>query len=170
MRSQTPALSAYGVLSQRRRKPSRLPFASPFKTNRRCQLRKKDRRKVCQLHHLSLNAQSYDSSRNRKPTNALATLQAVSKAIETGNWYEGTKESSVDAVEFSAWQKVKDELTVAVNPKVILRVTRIAVPKKLQERVVNLAHEGHQGVVKRKSLLREKVLFPGIDKMVKKNV
>ena len=105
-----------------------------------------------------------------KPTNALATLQAVSKAIETGNWYEGTKESSVDAVEFSAWQKVKDELTVAVNPKVILRVTRIAVPKKLQERVVNLAHEGHQGVVKRKSLLREKVLFPGIDKMVKKNV
>ena len=93
-------------------------------------------------------------------TKADVTLQAVSKAIETGNWYEGTKESSVDAAEFSAWQKVKDELTVAVNPKVILRGTRIAIPKKLQERVVNLAHEGHQGVVKTKSLLREKVWFP----------
>ena len=103
-------------------------------------------------------------------TKADVTLQAVSKAIETGNWYEGTKESSVDAAEFSAWQKVKDELTVAVNPKVILRGTRIAIPKKLQERVVNLAHEGHQGVVKTKSLLREKVWFPGIDKMVEKKV
>ena len=73
------------------------------------------------------------------------TLQAVSKGAETGNWYEGTKESSVDAAEFSAWQKVKDKLTVAVKPKVILRGTRIAVPKKLQERVVNLnlPHEGH---------------------------
>ena len=90
-------------------------------------------------------------------TKADVTLQAVPKAIETGNWYEGTKESSVDAAEFSAWQKVTDELTVAVNPKVILRGTRIAVPKKLQERVVNLAHEGHQGVVKTKSLLRKKV-------------
>ena len=103
-------------------------------------------------------------------TKADVTLQAVSKAIETGNWYEGTKESSVDAADFSAWQKVKDELTVAVNPKVILRGTRIAIPKKLQERVVNLAHEGHQGVVKTKSLLREKVWFPGIDKMVEKKV
>ena len=98
------------------------------------------------------------------------TLQAVSKAMETGNWYEGTNESSVDAAEFSAWQKVKNELTVAVNPKVILRGTRIAVPKMLQERVVNLAHEGHQGVVKTKSPLREKVWFPGIDKMVEKKV
>ena len=80
----------------------------------------------------------------KEATKADVTLQAVSKAIETGNWYEGTKESSVDAAEFSAWQKEKDELTVVVNPKVILRGTRIAVPKKLQERVVNLAHEGHQ--------------------------
>ena len=66
-------------------------------------------------------------------TKADVTLQAVSKAIEKGNRYEATKESSIDAGEFSAWQKVKDELTEAVNPKVILSGTRIAVPKKLQE-------------------------------------
>ena len=103
-------------------------------------------------------------------TKADATLQAVSKAIETGNRQEGPKQSDVDSVAYTAWQKVKEELTVGVTAQIILRGTRIAVPRKLQERVVNLAHEGHQGVVKTKSLLREKVWFPGIDKLVEKKV
>ena len=102
-------------------------------------------------------------------TKADVTLQGVLKAIETGNWCEGAQRSGVDIAVFAAWQKVKDELT-AGSPPVMLRGTRIAVPSKLQERVVNLAHEGHQGVVKTKSLLREKVWFPGIDKMVEKKV
>ena len=33
-----------------------------------------------------------------------------------------------------------------------------------------LAHVGHQGIVKTKCLIREKVWFPGIDKMVKDKV
>ena len=32
---------------------------------------------------------------------------------------------------------------------------------------MELAHEGHQGLVKTKQLIREKVWFPGIDKEVK---
>ena len=103
-------------------------------------------------------------------TKADVTLQAVSKAIETGNWYEGTKQLGVDATDFGAWQKVKDEITVGVNPQILLCETIIAVPKKLQECVVSLAHKGHQGVVKTKSLLRETASFPGIDKMVEKKV
>ena len=103
-------------------------------------------------------------------TKADETLQAVSKAIETGNWYEGSQQSGVDTAAFAAWQKVKNELTVGVNPQVVLRRTRVAVPSKLQQRVVNLAHEGHQGVVKTKALLREKVWFPGIEQMVEKKV
>ena len=99
-----------------------------------------------------------------------ATLEAVSKAIETGNWQDGPKQSDVDSVAYTVWQKVKEELTVCVTAQIIIRRTRIAVPRKLQERVVNLAHEGHQGVVKTKSLLREKVWFPGIDKLVEKKV
>ncbi|CAB4033208.1 Hypothetical predicted protein [Paramuricea clavata] len=100
----------------------------------------------------------------KEATKADTTLQAVSKAIETGNWQEGPKQSDVDSVAYTAWQKVKEELSVGVTAQIIPRGTRIAVPRKLQERVVNLAHEGHQGVVKTKSLLREKVWFPGIDK------
>lgn len=36
----------------------------------------------------------------------------------------------------------------------------------LQQRVMQLAHEGHQGIAKTKSLLREKVWFPNIDRRV----
>ena len=92
----------------------------------------------------------------KEATKADATLQAVSKAIETANWQEGPKQSDVDSVAYTAWQKVKEELIVGVTAQIILRGTRIAVPRKLQEHVVNLAHEGHQGVVKTKSLLRER--------------
>ena len=35
---------------------------------------------------------------------------------------------------------------------------------------MQLAHQGHQGVTKKKSLIREKVWFPGIDKMVEDRV
>lgn len=46
----------------------------------------------------------------------------------------------------------------------ILRGSQM-VPEKLQERAVNLAHEG-QGITKTKQLLRSKVWFPEINKQV----
>ena len=65
---------------------------------------------------------------------------------------------------------MKDELAVSASGNLILCGTRIVIPKCLQEHVVNLAHEGHQGLVKTKSLLREKVWFPNIDKLVESKV
>ena len=52
----------------------------------------------------------------------------------------------------------------------VLRGNRIVVPSKLTAKAVQLAHVGHQGSVKTKSLIREKFWFPGIDKMVKDKV
>ena len=37
-------------------------------------------------------------------------------------------------------------------------------PQSLRKRVVNLAHEGHQGVVKTKERLRTKVWWPGMNR------
>ena len=48
----------------------------------------------------------------------------------------------------------------------ILRGTRIVIPQSF----FNLAHEGHQGLVKTKSLFHEKVWFPNIDKLVENKV
>ena len=53
-------------------------------------------------------------------TKADATLQAVSKAIETGNWQEGPKQSDVESVAYTAWQKVKEELTLGVTAQIII--------------------------------------------------
>jgi len=88
-----------------------------------------------------------------------STLQSLIKAIETDRWTDS---------EILDYKRLKDELLVYSG--VVLRGNRIVVPSKLRERAVELAHVGHQGIVKTKRLIREKVWFPGIDKMVKDKV
>ena len=66
-----------------------------------------------------------------------------------------------------AYSNVFDEL--AVVDGLVLRGERIVVPRELRETIVTIAHEGHQGIVRTKQLLRAHVWFPGIDKMVKKH-
>ena len=44
-----------------------------------------------------------------------------------------------------------------------MRDYRIVVPRTLQNRLVELAHEGHQGICKIKALLRATVRFPDVD-------
>ena len=51
---------------------------------------------------------------------------------------------------------------------VLLRGNRIVVPVALRKTVISLAHEGHQGIVKTKHLLRSKVWWPGMDSEVEK--
>ena len=54
--------------------------------------------------------------------------------------------------------------------QIILRGTQIVIPKSQQQHVIDLAHEGHQGIVKTKFLLRSKVYFPSIDRMAEQTV
>ena len=60
------------------------------------------------------------------------------------------------------YKTIQEELTTYGD--MVLRQTRIVVPKVLRKRVLELAHQGHQGIVKTKARLREKVWWPGIDK------
>ena len=50
--------------------------------------------------------------------------------------------------------------------EILLHDNRLVIPKNLQPKVVELAHQSHLGIVKTKQLLREKMYFPGIDKQV----
>ena len=52
----------------------------------------------------------------------------------------------------------------------ILKGTRIVIPKALQDTATKLAHFGHQGIEKTKSLLREKIWYPNIDAKVQEIV
>ena len=81
-------------------------------------------------------------------------LQRVHACISSGIWPE-----QPDLKPFS---QVSDELSIYNG--VILRGTRIIIPGELQKSTLNLAHQGHQGVVKTKQLLRQKVWWLGIDK------
>lgn len=62
----------------------------------------------------------------------------------------------------------RDELSVTNG--VILRDHRLIIPASLQQKVITIAHQAHQGIVKTKQLIREKVWFPGIDKQVEEAV
>ena len=62
---------------------------------------------------------------------------------------------------------IREELTVDDKP-LLLRGHRIVIPQSLRKHVIDIAHEGHQGITKTKSLLREKVWFPSIDRMTEK--
>ncbi len=51
-----------------------------------------------------------------------------------------------------------------------MRRNRIVIPEVPREHVVELGHEGHQGIVRMKNRLRSKVWWPEIDKMVERKV
>ncbi len=85
------------------------------------------------------------------------TWQSLARVIATQKWHQAGKD-------VSKYQQIKQELSVSNS--VILRGTRIIVPEKLQDRMIMLAHSGHQGIVKTKHLLQDSVWFPGIDRMV----
>jgi len=79
-------------------------------------------------------------------------LQVVRNCLISGNWEKCPR----------SFVMVRNELTFI--GQVILPGTRIVIPRVLRHRVVELAHEGHQGIVKMKERLRSKVWWPGVDK------
>ena len=110
----------------------------------------------------------------QEATKADPTLQFLDKLI-TSQWHhidsvDIQANSNVNAVDLKAFQKVKNELTIKEHDGVILRGSHIVLPKSLQLQAIHIAHEGHEGLVKTKQLLCEKVCYPGIDKLAKQTV
>ena len=93
----------------------------------------------------------------REATQQDRQLQQVMIAIQTGKW---------DSL--PEYARFRDELSV--HDGLVLRGHRLVIPTSLQQRVIDIAHQSHQGIVKTKQLLREKVWFPNIDKMVEATV
>ena len=90
-----------------------------------------------------------------RATGVDAELCNVRECILTGDWQN---------LESKTYLTVRNELTFVGC--VILRGTRIVMPKSLRDRVLTLAHEGHPGIVVMKRRLRTKVWWPGIDRDV----
>ena len=93
-------------------------------------------------------------------------LKTVKSCIQSGNWYNYPPD--VSKADILLFEKIRYELTC--SDKLILKRNQIVIPASLQQRVIDIAHEGHLGVVKTKTLLREKVWFPRINQMVEETV
>ena len=72
-------------------------------------------------------------------------ISQLRECISTGDWDKAPPQ----------YKHVRNELSPI--GKLVLRGTRLLIPRKLLERVLDLAHKGHQGLVKTKQRLRTKV-------------
>ena len=81
----------------------------------------------------------------------------MKNSVRSGNWERCT---------LSSYVPIKDEL--CIYGEILLCGRRIVVPRILRDKVVRLAHKGHQGMVKTKYRLRNKVWLPGMDKDAEK--
>lgn len=92
-----------------------------------------------------------------------AVLQEVIGRVLSGKWKEPMEHDMS-----KPFVRIIQDLTVAPTAEgsVLLHQNRLVLPASLQQAAVNLAHEGHLGIVKTKQLLREKVWFPGINSLV----
>ena len=90
------------------------------------------------------------------------TMQKLMKAISNGY-------IAKDQKDLANYKQVFNELSVD-DSGTILRGDRIIIPAQLQQKVVQMAHEGHQGIVKTKQLLRSTMWFPNIDATVERAI
>jgi hypothetical protein len=79
-------------------------------------------------------------------------LAVVRDCIASGHWENGPAE----------FKPVRNGLCVV--GQIVLRGWRLVIPESLRKQTVDLAHEGHQGLVKTKERLRSKVWWPGMDR------
>lgn len=94
----------------------------------------------------------------REATKQDNEIQEVVKCLQSDKWSK----------ELCRFKLIASEL--CFENEILFRGTRIIVPNKLQRKVIELAHEGHLGIVKLKKHLRELVWFPFMDKKIEQFV
>jgi hypothetical protein len=90
-----------------------------------------------------------------RETNADSVLVEVKKMIR-GMKYE--KSESI-----KSFEKLVLEFSVT-SDGLVMRGNQVVIPKSLQNKILTIAHSGHQGIVKTRKLLREFVWFSGMAK------
>ena len=84
-------------------------------------------------------------------------LCQIRELLVTGRWYELKNKS---------YLPIRHELSSLGH--LILRGTRIVMPSLLRDKVLELGHEGHPGIVVMKQRLRSKLWWPGMDRDIEK--
>ncbi|XP_050958284.1 uncharacterized protein K02A2.6 [Labeo rohita] len=103
-------------------------------------------------------------------TPSLLTTRTVEEASATDNELRRVRQAiqTGDFSECKSYTPIANELSVI--GQLVLRGTRIVIPQTLRARTLNLAHEGHLGIVGTKQNLRSKVWWPAMDKDAERHV
>ena len=99
------------------------------------------------------------------------TCQKLIELLQNNSWNSLNADNlnpEINIAELRTYELLKQELSLTPEADLIIRGNRLVIPTKLQQQVISLAHEGHQGLVKTKKLLREKVWSPKIDPLTEK--
>ena len=94
--------------------------------------------------------------------------QEDEELCELADWLTKENRAALPA-HLGQYKHLLDELSQA-GDGILLRGTLIVIPRVLRERVAELAHKGHQGIVQSKALIRSRVWYPGIDAQVERKV
>jgi len=87
-------------------------------------------------------------------TKADPTLSSITNSIQSNNWSKKQK----------PFFQIRHELSI--HKGILLKGHNIVIPESLRNNILEIAHKQHLGAVKIKSLLREKVWWPGISSAV----
>ena len=100
-----------------------------------------------------INFVATNSTPRAMTTNEIAVESSKDVEMQTLlAWISGKQKGTLPPC-LVEYKHIFDELN-ATNNGIILRGQRILIPPKLREKVVTLAHTGHQGIVKTKALIR----------------
>ena len=99
------------------------------------------------------------------------TLQLLTSLIRSNKWdilkHPDKLSKHCNLKDLKVYQNIANELTILSDKNIILRGNRIIIPQSLQQRMIKFAHTGHLGMTKSKSILRDKIYFPGLDVLLK---
>ena len=104
--------------------------------------------------------QAVTLSEIKSETSKDATLSNLLAEITNRKWSHDQQ--------LKEYRGIKEELSVYEG--VILRGNRIVVPQSLRKRILKLAHETHQGIVKTKQFLRARFFWPCMDQAVEDTI
>ena len=109
---------------------------------------------ICCIHCQARRAEAMTLQETALETAKDTDLQSVIQNIKSGTWTNRYgANSTVDT-----FLRCKNELTVFTheNGDLLLHETRLVIPKTLQRKVISIAHEGNQGIVRTKQILRSR--------------
>ncbi|KAK3765540.1 hypothetical protein RRG08_052334 [Elysia crispata] len=100
------------------------------------------------------------------------TLQFAISCLHKNKWYQShdTKNMQFDRDTLQSLEKVKSSLSTDKSGSILIKNNQLVIPRSLQHKCIDLAHEGHLGIMKTKQLIRQKIWFPGVDAMVEDKI